>query len=124
MMYELAIEDHFSAAHNLRNYNGNCEQLHGHNYKVQAIIQTDKLDTIGLGFDFRELRTILKETMSLLDHKYLNDLKAFQVNNPSTENIARFIYMDLKEKLEKYKNIQLKKITCCEEHDSSAAYYE
>ncbi len=123
-MYELTIEGHFSAAHNLRNYSGDCEQLHGHNYTVQVIVETDKLDSIGLGIDFKELSAILKTTLSEFDHKYLNDLKAFRENNPSTENIARYIYMDLKEKLKKYNTIQLKKIICWEESYASAAYYE
>lgn len=123
-MYELSIEDFFSAAHNLINYNGDCEQLHGHNWKVQVVVQTNKLNPEGLGIDFRELKKNLKETLSLLDHKYLNDLEAFQHDNPSTENISRFIYMNLKEKLKKYKDIQLKKIISWEEAGASAAFYE
>lgn len=123
-MYELSIEDFFSAAHNLINYNGDCEQLHGHNWKVRVVVQTNKLNPEGLGIDFRELKKKLNETLSLFDHKYLNDLEAFQHDNPSTENISRFIYMNLKEKLKKYKDIQLKKIISWEEVGASAAFYE
>ncbi len=123
-MYELAIDDSFSAAHELRGYNGDCEHLHGHNWKVRLIIQTKELNSTGLGIDFRELKKMLKEALQLLDHKHLNDLKAFEKDNPSTENISRFIYMDIKEKLKKHKNIRLKKIISWEEDDASAAFYE
>jgi len=123
-MYELSINDHFSAAHNLRNYKGNCEQLHGHNYKVQAIIKTDELNSIGLAIDFKEFSKLLKEVLSLLDHQYLNDLEYFKEQNPSTENIARFIYYGFKDKLKGHDKVQLTKIICWEEPYSSAAYYE
>ena len=122
-MYELSIEDYFSAAHNLKDYNGDCEHLHGHNWKVRIIVRTENLDSTGLGIDFRDLRKILKEVLAIFDHKHLNDLESFQEENPSTENISRFIYMSLKEKLKSHKGIQLKKVISWEGNDASAAYF-
>ena len=123
-MYDLTIEDYFAAAHSLREYNGNCENLHGHNWKIEVIVQAKKLDSLGLGIDFRILHKKIKETLALLDHKYLNELDAFKKQNPSTENISRFIYMDLKDKLKEFKNIRLKKVTSWEEAYAGASYYE
>ncbi len=123
-MYELIVEDYFSAAHNLREYNGDCEQLHGHNWKVQLIIQTYNFNSLDIVIDFRELKIILKDVLILLDHKYLNDLDFFKKNNPTTENISRFIYLHLKERLKHYKNIILNKVITWEEVDAAASYYE
>ncbi len=123
-MYELIVEDYFAGAHNLREYNGNCEQLHGHNWKIQVIVETEKLDSLDLGIDFRELKKILKEVLNILDHKYLNDLDFFKENNPTTENISKYIYIELKDKFKRYTDIKLKKVVSWEEVDSAAAYYE
>jgi len=90
-MYILTVEDSFSSAHQLRGYQGKCENLHGHNWKVELNIQGKELDNIGLLLDFTEIKRMLKEVMNFLDHKNLNDLPPFDKINPSSENIARFI---------------------------------
>ncbi|MBU1078535.1 MAG: 6-carboxytetrahydropterin synthase QueD [Spirochaetes bacterium] len=123
-MYELMVEDYFSGAHNLREYNGNCEKLHGHNWKIRIVVCTDTLDSLDIGIDFRDLKRHLKEVLDLMDHKYLNELDFFKKNNPTTENISKFIYTNLKDKLKKYKNSSLKKVISWEEVDAGAAYYE
>ena len=99
-MYELNIKDHFSAAHNLREYKGDCEKLHGHNWQVEVVVETEILNSEGLGIDFRLLSKYLKEIISILDHQYLNELEPFKKENPSTENISRFIYEKIKKKLQ------------------------
>ena len=118
------VEDYFSGAHNLREYNGNCEKLHGHNWKIRIVVCTDTLDSLDIGIDFRDLKRHLKEVLDLMDHKYLNELDFFKKNNPTTENISKFIYTNLKDKLKKYKNSSLKKVISWEEVDAGAAYYE
>jgi len=123
-MFELIIIDYFAAAHSLRGYNGNCENLHGHNWKVESIIEIDQLNNIDLGIDFRELKKMLKNTLSLVDHKYLNDLDYFKENNPSTENISKFIYLNFKKELTLFPLAKLKKVISWEEIDSGAAYFE
>jgi len=91
-MYEIRVKASFSSAHNLRNYRGKCEHLHGHNWIVEAVFVYSKLDRDGLAVDFREAKGILKDSIEELDHSYLNDLAPFKKTNPTSENIAKFIY--------------------------------
>jgi 6-pyruvoyltetrahydropterin/6-carboxytetrahydropterin synthase len=91
-MYEVSVDETFAAAHNLRNYKGKCEDLHGHNYKVRVTLAGPELDATGLLYDFVHLKQVIQGVIRSLDHKYLNELKPFDVLNPSAENIARHIY--------------------------------
>jgi 6-pyruvoyltetrahydropterin/6-carboxytetrahydropterin synthase len=91
-MYEVSVDETFAAAHNLRNYKGKCEDLHGHNYKVRVTLSGPELDATGLLYDFVHLKQVIQGVIRSLDHKYLNELKPFDVLNPSAENIARHIY--------------------------------
>ncbi|HAV42527.1 TPA: 6-carboxytetrahydropterin synthase QueD [bacterium] len=99
-MYELMVEESFSAAHQLKGYEGECAELHGHNFKVQVFVKTEKLNELGLVIDFRCLRTKLKKILDKLDHKYLNELPIFKDQNPTSENLACFIYERLLQQLE------------------------
>jgi len=98
-MYTIAIEQHFDAAHFLRGYQGKCEALHGHRYKVVARVNALKLDDIGLAYDFTRLKQHLGEIVSRFDHTCLNDVQPFDEINPSSENIAAAVYQELKPKL-------------------------
>ncbi len=119
-MYELKIRDNFSAAHNLRNYKGKCEHLHGHNYSVIVSFISKKTDKNGLVIDFVFLKDILKKVLDKLDHKYLNeDVDFFKNNNPSAENIAKYIFKSLKKKV-KYPEI---KDVCVYETENSMVIY-
>ena len=100
-MYEIFVESHIDAAHYLREYNGKCENLHGHRYKIVARVKTEKLDNIGLAFDFTALKKNLNEILDKYDHTCLNDLPAFAKVNASSENLAAAIYKELKKKLAK-----------------------
>lgn len=91
-MYEVSVDETFAAAHNLRSYKGKCEDLHGHNYKVRVTLAGPELDATGLLYDFVHLKQVIQGVIRSLDHKYLNELKPFDVLNPSAENIARHIY--------------------------------
>jgi 6-pyruvoyltetrahydropterin/6-carboxytetrahydropterin synthase len=91
-MFEVSVDDSFAAAHNLRNYKGKCENLHGHNYKVRMILQGPGLDETGLLYDFVHLKQVMRSVLGALDHKYLNETKPFDELNPSAENIAKHIY--------------------------------
>ncbi|MDR1039803.1 MAG: 6-carboxytetrahydropterin synthase QueD [Deltaproteobacteria bacterium] len=91
-MYELKVTNHFAAAHNLRDFHGKCENLHGHNWFVEARVRADGLDSTGLVMDFAVLKRLLNGVLDLIDHKYLNELEYFKVTNPTSENIARFIF--------------------------------
>jgi 6-pyruvoyltetrahydropterin/6-carboxytetrahydropterin synthase len=90
-MFEVCVEHTFAAAHALRNYRGKCENVHGHNYRVQVGIEGEELDANGLLYDFSDLKNSLRATSEYLDHQYLNELKPFDEINPSAENIAKFI---------------------------------
>jgi 6-pyruvoyltetrahydropterin/6-carboxytetrahydropterin synthase len=98
-MYTIAIEQHFDAAHFLRGYQGKCEALHGHRYKVVAKVNTSKLDGIGLAYDFGLLKQHLDEILSRFDHTCLNNVPPFDEINPSSENIAATVYQELKPQL-------------------------
>jgi 6-pyruvoyltetrahydropterin/6-carboxytetrahydropterin synthase len=98
-MYTIAIEQHFDAAHFLRGYQGKCEALHGHRYKVVARVNASKLDDIGMAYDFTLLKQHLDEIVSRFDHTCLNDVPPFDEINPSSENIAATVYQELKPKL-------------------------
>ncbi len=118
-MYSLKVESNFSSAHNLRAYKGKCEDLHGHNWKIEAVAESENLDKVGMVMDFKLIKNELSNILEKLDHKYLNKIKPFDKTNPTSENIARFIYETLKPKL-----AGLKSITVWENPTSCATYYE
>lgn len=99
-MMDIFIKTHFSGGHHLRNYPGNCEKPHGHNWKVRVTVRAEKLDELGMGIDFRTLKNHVNEVIEQLDHCDLNDHPAFRDVNPSSENIAMFIFNELKEDLQ------------------------
>jgi 6-pyruvoyltetrahydropterin/6-carboxytetrahydropterin synthase len=94
-MYHLTIITHFAAAHNLMHYQGDCENLHGHNWKVEVTVATDRLNRSGLGIDFKILKRETNRILDQLDHTYLNELPAFAGVSPSSENIACFLFEQL-----------------------------
>lgn len=94
-MYYVSAVQHFSAAHSLREYQGKCENLHGHNYKVEVELKGRALTKSGMVVDFTDLRAALDKVLSRLDHKHLNDIKPFDKINPTAENIAKLIYEEM-----------------------------
>lgn len=123
-MYKLMIETSFASAHQLRGYKGKCENLHGHNWKVQAYVTADKLNEIDIAIDFHDLKRITNEIVAQLDHKFLNDIFPFTEKNPSSENIAKWIFDSLEEKLTAYENVNVSAVTVWESETASATYYE
>ncbi|KUJ96872.1 MAG: 6-pyruvoyltetrahydropterin/6-carboxytetrahydropterin synthase [Desulfonauticus sp.] len=120
--YRLRIKDKFSAAHSLRNYEGSCENVHGHNFGVEIEVYGYSLEKdTEILIDFKVLKRKLKNILMDLDHKFLNELDFFRVNNPSSENIAKFIFFKLKETLPQ--NISLSYVMVSES-DNSQAFYE
>ena len=120
-MYELKIITEFAAAHNLRNFRGKCESLHGHNWKVEVVVSGSGLDDSGVVLDFAEIKAATREIMSEIDHKYLNDLPFFTEHNPSSENIARYIFERLEEKIEDGR-ARVSRVTAWESQDACATY--
>lgn len=122
-MYDLMVESQFSSAHQLRGYKGKCEMLHGHNWRVQITVSSDNLDDIGIVIDFHELKDISAEVISSLDHSFLNDVFPFTEINPSSENIAKWIFDSIKKKIDS-KPCEVSSVTVWENEASSATYYE
>lgn len=115
-MYELMVKLHFSAAHRVEDYPGNCERLHGHNWVVKVYVKSETLDNLGMVIDFRVLKEKSREVISRLDHHFLNEVPPFDKINPTAENIARWIYDELT------KEFEPSKVVVYESDDSSASY--
>lgn len=122
-MYELTIESYFSSAHNLRGYEGACENLHGHNWKVEVHVSAEKLNPIGMVMDFKKIKTETKRVLEGLDHKYLNEVPPFIEENATAENIARFLFRELSAALNDG-NIKVAKVRVWESDNAAAAYSE
>ncbi|MBI5574401.1 MAG: 6-carboxytetrahydropterin synthase QueD [Elusimicrobia bacterium] len=121
-MYSVMVEDGFSAAHNLRNYKGKCEKLHGHNYRVRLTVKGETLDKSGMLIDFTVLKNILENVLSKFDHGYLNDISPFDKINPTAENIAEQISKQIQFKIKKSK-FKIK-VSVWETEKNCATYYE
>ena len=98
-MYQVSVEQHFDAAHFLRGYQGKCEALHGHRFRVVVRVKSSGIDEIGMAYDFTVLKQHLADILSRFDHTCLNDVPPFDKINPSSENIASTIYGELKLRL-------------------------
>ncbi len=120
-MYEIAVTSHFSGAHRLRCLRGKCEELHGHNWKVEVSVVSNRLGKDGIVIDFGVLKQKLEKILKSLDHTYLNDLSFFSRVEPSSENIAKYIFDKLRKELKGHPGI-LKKVTARESETSSATY--
>lgn len=119
-MYELTVEAHFDSAHCLRGYEGACENLHGHTYRVMVAYQGSELDHLGMLVDFKRLKKELGEIISQLDHQYLNDLPEFREENPSAEHLAKFVFEEMRRRL----GDGIRKATVWETATSAASYWE
>ncbi len=122
-MYKIKVISNFSAAHSLRGYKGKCESLHGHNWKVEAIISAKELNGLGMVMDFGDLKKMLGETLEKLDHKYINKLEYFTKINPSSEEITKYIFNELKPLILENK-CNLEEIRVWETEGSCAIYKE
>jgi 6-pyruvoyltetrahydropterin/6-carboxytetrahydropterin synthase len=122
-MFELSVRDDFSAAHRLRGYPGKCENLHGHNWTVEVVVRAESLNEIGVTIDFGEVKAALTTVLADLDHKSLNEIEPFDKQNPSSENIARYVYGKLREALDS-PGIKVRKVRVYETPEASASYWE
>jgi len=118
-MFELKAQMYFAAAHHLLNYNGECENQHGHNWLVEAFVKGTELDKSNILVDYKVLKKEMKEVLDLLDHKDINELPYFKGISPSSEMISKFIYTKLKERIS-----IISKVSVWETSTSCASYYE
>lgn len=121
-MFDIFIDTHFAGGHHLRDYPGKCETPHGHNWKVRVTVRATELDHLGMGIDFKIIKEQVKITLKKIDHKNLNELEIFEKVNPSSENIAIFIFNDLQETLSSNR-YQLYSVTVKETDFQGLTYY-
>ena len=122
-MHRIKITTHFSSAHFLPNYKGKCENLHGHNWKVEVTVSGKELDASGMVIDFSDLKRLTGEVLEELDHKNLNDLDYFKKHSPSSEEIAKYIFDRLTAKIPQG-SCQTEEIRVWETENSCAIYRE
>ena len=120
-MFKITVTSHFSGAHRLRYLHGKCEALHGHNWKVEVSVAARRLNKEGIVMDFQLLKKKVEKILKSLDHTFLNDLPYFSRREPSSENIAKYIFDRLKVELKGHRAI-LKEVTAWESETSSATY--
>ena len=122
-MHELKITSQFAAAHQLREYEGGCERLHGHNWKIEVFVTGKELGDDGMLIDFSEIKSATKKVLDELDHRFLNDLDAFKAVNPSSENIACHIFKSLSKELNS-RQVRVSKVTAWESDSACSSYTE
>lgn len=121
--YSLKIVTDFSSAHRLIDYPGECERLHGHNWKLEVEVGASVLDQIGMAIDFKTIKSSARELARELDHKYLNDLTPFKKRNPTAENIAAWFYHELSKRLNDH-NVSVDAVTLWETDTACVRYSE
>ncbi|MFH1675199.1 MAG: 6-carboxytetrahydropterin synthase QueD [Pseudomonadota bacterium] len=121
-MYELKIITHFAAAHQLRDFNGPCENLHGHNWKIEVYVASDVLNKAGMVVDFAVIKEKTGAIIKKFDHRFLNDLEPFKDCNPSSENIAQYIAERLSSELNS-STLRVTRVTSWESDTACATYY-
>jgi len=121
-MYELKISTQFAAAHQLREIRGGCENLHGHNWKIEVSVTGSELGKDGLLIDFRVIKGETKRVIDELDHKFLNELASFENLEPSSENISRHIFESISRKLN-IQGVKISKVTAWESDSACASYW-
>jgi 6-pyruvoyltetrahydropterin/6-carboxytetrahydropterin synthase len=122
-VFEIYVKDHFSAAHSLRGYQGDCARIHGHNWIVEVYVRCRKLDEIGIGIDFRNIKLVVSEILQGLDHFNLNELPNFENLNPTSENIAKFLYKELSRRLNT-EVVKVSRVKVSETPGAGAFYWE
>ncbi|MZH46311.1 MAG: 6-carboxytetrahydropterin synthase [Nitrospinae bacterium] len=122
-MYEVTVKTGFSAAHQLRLYDGKYENLHGHNWSAQVTVEADELDTMGVGIDFVKLKQMVEEILGELDYQNINEIPPFDELNPSAENIAHWLFNKIKEQVNS-QTTRVKRVEICEMEGCGASYFE
>jgi 6-pyruvoyltetrahydropterin/6-carboxytetrahydropterin synthase len=123
-MFQLTVVDSFASAHQLKEYKGQCERLHGHNWRVEVTVEGTKLNEQGLLIDFKTIKEALGKILKELDHTFLNEHPHFKKNNPTSENLALFIYKEVKKTLKSQPTVRVKEVTVWESEKAKASYME
>ena len=121
-MFEVSVEQTFAAGHALRNYKGKCENVHGHNFKVQVRIEGPSLDDTGMLVDFIDVKNVMRKVIDRLDHQFLNEVAPFDIKNPSAENIAEYFHIEMTNALSTSVPIRISEVRVWETEIQSASY--
>lgn len=121
-MYEISVVTTFSAAHSLRDYEGECAKVHGHNWKVRVTVCAKEPGANGIAIDFRDLKRLTNEVVGGLDHTYINEVAPFDAVNPTSENIARWLCEELRPKLSTT-GVRLARIDVQENENSCVSFF-
>lgn len=121
--YEVHVQSHFSAAHRLCGYAGDCARIHGHNWVVEVYIRCNRLDEIGIAIDFRDVKRAVSDILHSLDHQDLNELSAFRGVNPTSENVAKYLYGELSKSLNT-ERLKVSRVSVYETPGAGVAYWE
>ena len=122
-MFRLVVKKEFSSAHILHGHPGDCKRMHGHNWLVEAEVESNNINEIGMVIDFKDIKNNLKTIISKLDHQFLNDLEPFIKDNPTAENISKYIYKELSKNINT-DNIKVSEIKLWETNNSAVTYTE
>ncbi|MFH1887873.1 MAG: 6-carboxytetrahydropterin synthase QueD [Pseudomonadota bacterium] len=122
-VYEIYVKAHFSAAHALTGYPGDCSRLHGHNWNIEVFVRCSQLDEVGIGVDFRDITRIVKRVVDNLDHCHLNELPPFHHHNPTSENVARYLYRELSAVINA-DGVRISRVKVSETPEAGAIYWE
>ncbi|RLC08987.1 MAG: 6-carboxytetrahydropterin synthase QueD [Deltaproteobacteria bacterium] len=122
-IYEMYVKKHFCAAHSLKGYPGDCARMHGHNWMIEVYVRCRELDNIGMGMDFREIKQGVGDVLDDLDHANLDELPAFRDQNPTSENIAKYLYVEIGKRLNS-ERVSVSKVKVCETPGAGSFYWE
>ena len=122
-MFKLIVKKEFSAAHILHGHPGDCKRMHGHNWLVEAEVRGSNTNEIGMVIDFKDIKNNLQDIIGKLDHQYLNDIEPFTNENPTAENISKYIYKELSKNINT-DNIKVSQIKLWETSNSAVTYTE
>ena len=123
ILLELKVTEHFDSAHYLREYPGKCRNVHGHTWYIEVVIKGKHLDNTGILIDFSDLKELVRDLIKPFDHQLLNEIAPFDTVNPSSENLAKYFYYEMK-KILSDKPISLVRVTVSESPTTAASYYE
>lgn len=123
-MFELTVANYIDAAHLLRGYQGKCANIHGHSWRVEVTLKGEQLNQIGLLVDFNDIKSVIREVTAAFDHKLINEVEPFDQINPSSENLAKYLFQELRKGLSAYKGIEVVKVMVSESRDTAATYYD
>ncbi len=118
-MYELIVKGDFSASHFVRGHQGKCKNLHGHTWKVEIVVVADGLNEMGMVVDFSDIKGNIKEILAVLDHSHLNEVPPFDTINPTSENLAKYLFEEFTKKMPELK---FKRVTVWESDKAGASY--